>query len=217
MSATEEQNPSPLTKSWYEAFGGRHTATAFKSHVIPLLLSVLIWHLYAHPLAAFDCQFKYDARLLLVWPFNAIYFDQLAGSDYSPSQICWLYAVTSTTSAIWLCWLVWRIGFEIFRPNVIYVTNGTKILLGRILGAQTMWILAIILCVWVSAQGFSADNRVYGLSLKHNMSVNAFKIVFLFEPYLFFFAGLVVEFASLFLRYLFLGIEHHLAKSPPAS
>jgi hypothetical protein len=129
MSTTEEQNPSPLTKSWHEAFGGRHTVTAFKSHVIPLLLSILVWHLFdAHSFAAFACQFRDDARLLLLWPFNAIYFDQLAGSDYSPNQICWLYAVTSTTSAIWLCWLVWRLGFEIFRPNVIYVTNGTKIL-----------------------------------------------------------------------------------------
>jgi hypothetical protein len=79
-----------------------------------------------------------------------------------------------------------------------------------------MWVFAIILCVWVSAQGFHADNRVYGLSLKHNMSVNAFKLV-LYEAFLFFVVGLVVEFASLFLRYLFLEIQHQLSKSSATS
>jgi hypothetical protein len=216
MSATEEQNPSTLTKSWHEAFGGRHTLTAFKSHVIPLLLGVLVWHLYAHSFAAFACQFRDDARLLLLWPFNAIYFGQLGGADYSPSQICWLYAVTSTTSAIWWCWLAWRIGFEIFRPNVTYVPHGTKILLVRITGAQMIWVFGIVIFVWVAAQGFHADNRVYGLSLKHSMSVNAFKIVF-YESFLFFAIGLVVEFTSLFLRYLFLEIQHQLSKSSAPS
>jgi hypothetical protein len=213
----EDQNPSPLTKSWHEAFGGQHTLTALKSHVIPLLLSVLVWQLYARSLAGFACVFRDDARLLLLWPVNAIYFDQLAASNYSPSQICWLYAVTSTTSVIWFCWLVWRIGFEFFRPNVTYVPNGTKVLLGRIALAQMMWLFGLALCVSASVEGFHADNRVYGLSLQHSMNVNAFKIVFLNEPFLFFTVGLVVEFASLFLRYLFLEIQHRSSKSSAAS
>ena len=208
------KSPPPLRKSWHEAFGGPHTLTAFKSHMIPLLLSAFIWHLYAHSFSSVACQFRDDTRLLSLWPANLIYLDQLANSNYSPSEVCWLYAVTSTTSAIWLCWLAWRIGFEVFRsPNVTYVPNGTKILLGRCAGMLTNWVIGIIIIVWLAVDGFHTDTRIYGLSLTQSMSVNAFKVVFFLEAFLFFVAGLLVEFASLFLRYLFLEIQHQLSES----
>ncbi len=96
----------PITKAWHEAFGGHHTQVALKSHAVPIVLCIVFWQLYTHALASLVCHFRDDSRLLSLWPANLVYVDQLAGSSFSPPEICWLFAVTSTTSAIWLCWLV---------------------------------------------------------------------------------------------------------------
>lgn len=164
--------------------------------------------LYSRILAPIVCLFRDDARLLSLWPLNFIYLDQLAGSKYSSTEICWLFAATSTTSAIWLCWLFWQIGFEVFRSDVVFIPGGTKLLLQRTAAMQLLFVLGLLLFVAVYGQGFSSDSRLYGLTLKDSVGLNAFKIVFVIETSFFLTLGLAVEMAGLFWRYLFLGIRH---------
>jgi hypothetical protein len=208
MSTTEKQDLSPVTKAWQEAFGGRHTLVALKSHVIPIGLCIVVWQLCSHSLAPLACHFRDDARLLSLWPLNLVYLDQLAASNYSPLEICWLFAVTSTTSAVWLCWLAWRVGFEIFRRDVVYVPGGTKIFLQRLAGMQVLFALVLLLFVAVYGQGLAADFRLYGPTVKSGIGTNVFKIVFLIEISFFLTFGFLIEAASLFWRYAFLSFRH---------
>jgi hypothetical protein len=210
MSTAETEKLSPVTKAWQEAFGGQHTLVALKSHVIPIGLCIVVWQLYSHSLAPLACHFRDDARLLSLWPLNLIYVDQLATSNYSPLEICWLFAVTSTTSAVWLCWLAWRVGFEIFRSDVVYVPGGTKILLQKLAVLLVLFALVLLLHVLVLGQGFAPDSRLYGLTLKSGIGTNAFEIVFVFESFFFLTLGFTVEAAGLFARYVFLAIRHRL-------
>src|SRR5271155_5392216 len=129
--AEDKENDLSIIGAWHEAFGGRHTLVALWSHLIPISLNLFIWFLYAGARVPFDCQFRDDARLLSLWPFNFVYLNQLAGSKYSTVEICGLFTVTSTTGAIWLCWLFWRICFEAIRRDVVFVPGGTKRLLQR--------------------------------------------------------------------------------------
>jgi hypothetical protein len=209
MSTTESQNPS-VTKAWQKAFGGHHTVVALWSHVVPVVLSILVWNLYSHAFAPFACKFRDDARLLSLWPLNPTYVGQLTGSHYSIANVCWLFAVTSTTSAIWLCWLLWRVGYEIFRRDVVFVPGGTKILLQRTAVMQLLIASILVLVVVVNGEGFHGDSRLYGLSLKGGIGGNVFKIVFLTQVSFFLNLGTLIELASLFLRYVFLGIRHRL-------
>lgn len=126
MSTPESQTPSAVTIAWHKAFGGRHTVVTLVSHVVPVALSIAVWRLYSHALAPLACGFRDDVRLLSLWPLNLIYVGQLANSHYSETDVCWLFAVTSTTSAVWLCWLLWRVGYELFRDDVVFVPGGTK-------------------------------------------------------------------------------------------
>jgi hypothetical protein len=212
MSTTEKQDLSPVTKAWQEAFGGRHTLVALKSHVIPIVLCIVVWQLYNHSLAHLACHFRDDARLLALWPMNLVYADQLATSNYSAGEICWLFAVTSTTSAVWLCWLTWRVGYAIFRSDVVYVPGGTKILLQRLAGTQVLFVLVLLLVVGVYGQGFAPDFRLYGPTLKSSIGANAFKVVFVTEISFFVTLGFVIEVAGVFWRYVFLAIRQHLIR-----
>ena len=136
------------------------------SHVIPVALSIVVWRLYSHALAPFACAFRDDSRLLSLWPLNLTYVDQLAKSHYSETDICWLFAVTSTMSAIWLCWLLWRVGYELFRRDVVFVPGGTKTLLSRTGSMQVLIFLVLVVMVAAYSDGFDNDSRLYGLTLK---------------------------------------------------
>jgi hypothetical protein len=208
MLPAEDENRSTTIRAWHAAFGGHHTLVALLSHVVPITLNILVWLLFARPLVPFACHFRDDARLLSLWPLNFVYLNQLVASRYSTAEICWLFAVTSTTSAIWLSWLFWRICFEAIRRDVVFVPGSTKFLLQRTAGAGLLFVLCLLICAPVSGEGFSSDFRLYGLSLKSSVGLNAFKIVFIMETFFFLSLGAAVEMASLFGRYLFLGIRH---------
>src|SRR3954453_23049729 len=93
MSTAETEQLSPATKAQQQAVGGQHTLVALKSHVIPIGLCILVWQLYSHSLAPLTCHFRDDARLLALWPFNLTYVHQLVGLNYSPLEVCWLFAI----------------------------------------------------------------------------------------------------------------------------
>jgi hypothetical protein len=206
--AEDKKNDLSIIGAWHEAFGGRHTLVALWSHLIPITLNIFVWFLYASARVPFTCQFRDDARLLPLWPFNFVYLNQLAGSKYSTAEICGLFAVTSTTSAIWLCWLFWRIYFEAIRRDVVFVPGGTKRLLRRTAASGLLFAFCFLVSIAVSSLGFGSDFRLYGLSLKSSVGLNVFKIVFIFEMSFFLPLGATTEMASLFCRYLSFGIRH---------
>jgi hypothetical protein len=111
MSTAETEQLSPVTKAWQEAFGGRHTLVALKSHVIAIGLCILVWRLCSRSLAPLTCHFRDDARLLSLWRSISLRSISWPGRIISSAELCWLVAVTSTTGAIWLAP---GVGFEIF-------------------------------------------------------------------------------------------------------
>jgi hypothetical protein len=68
--------------------------------------------------------------------------------------------------------------------------------------------LCLLVLILVCSQGFDFDARLYGLTVKGSIGLNAFKVVFVIETSFFLTLGLLIEMAGLFWRYLFLGIRH---------
>lgn len=204
MAADETEQLSHVDLIWQKAFGGRHTLNAFKSHVVPLVLSVCVWWTYSRYLTDLSCQFKDVFWLRLLWPPNELYVGQLAASQYSASELCWLFAVTSTAGAIWLCWLVWRVGFEIFRRDLTFIPNATRLFLQRAATLQFVFAIATLVLAFLCLQGFHSGARLYGLSVQSSVGANVFKIVFLFQLFLFYVLGLLIEVTSLFIWFVFL-------------
>jgi hypothetical protein len=199
----DEESPE-AHQAWQTITGGKHLWTVVKSFVFPMVATVLVWLLFGWSTPSLDCRFREIPSLLGLWPPNLIYVGQLSGSDFSESDICWLFAVTSTSSAVWLVWLAWRFGYEVVRRDVAFVPGSAKIFLVRLALMQ----LALVLIVafgWSTIRvGFYSTFQVYNLTIKAPMAVNAFKVVFVLGPMNYVVLGALIENTLLLLRYLFL-------------
>ncbi|CAN5238483.1 hypothetical protein BH10PSE10_BH10PSE10_09230 [soil metagenome] len=108
-------------KEW----GGRVLKIIFQTIPAPIILSIAVWRLYSGPLSEMSCSFVADRRLLRLWPQNLNYLEQLRDSPFSQTDQCWFLAVTSTTSALYVCWLCWVICRCVFVLGQIQHVRGT--------------------------------------------------------------------------------------------
>lgn len=201
----DDQASPEARKAWQQITNGYRVRVGLRSLVFPTLANAFVFPLYAHWLAPIACHFRDDAWLSSLWPANRIYVDQLATSKYPEVDVCWLFAVTSTASGVWM---LWRVGFETFRRDVVFVPGSTKIFLLRFVTGEAL--LALTLLPWwiLCVAGFKLTPQIYNLSLSASMGVNAFKIVFLMLPFIFFTLGVMAEYLLLFVRYAVLSIRH---------
>jgi hypothetical protein len=75
-------------------------------------------------------------------------------------------------------------------------------------GLLVLFLRVLLGVVAVYGQGFAADFRIWGISLKSGIGANGFEIVFVMELSFFVMVGFVIEVAGLFLRYVFIVIRH---------
>lgn len=180
---------------------GRHTAIGAFAAIVPFFANVITWYVYKSHLADLACFVRNDPTLLMLWPLNPIYAEDFKAGRFSESELCWFFASLSTASGVWLCFIVWRCFFELFRRDVRYVTGTLRPVLAN-LGLQSVALLtSSLFCVWALSQGFSAGDSFYGLSLSQRIETAAFKMIFVFMPGFYFVISYLIEITGLFLRY----------------
>jgi hypothetical protein len=166
-----------------------NTKTALISSIFPVMMIPIVWLLYRGPLAGITCEFQSRPLLLNLWPSNAELLADLAKANYSISEKCFFSAMTSTTSAFWMAWLLWRIIRELSRKDTFYMRRWLPV----------FSIIAPLCVAGAYFLSFDANYSTFAPSLKQPLSISLIKFIIGISVAYYVVAGFIEQ-ALLFLR-----------------
>lgn len=166
-----------------------NTKKALVSSIVPAMLIPIFWLLYRGPLDSIACEFQSHPLLLNLWPSNPELLADLAKANYSTDEKCFFSAMTSTTSVLWMTWLLWRIVRELSRKDTFYVRRWLPV----------FSVIAPLCVAGAYYLSFDPDYSTFAPSLKQPLVISLVKIIVGISVAYYVVAGLIEQ-ALLFLR-----------------
>jgi hypothetical protein len=144
-----------------------------------------------------------NSTLFWLWPFNRIYLQQFIVSPYHSSEIKWFFTVVSCSNFVWLIFFFWKFVFELRRKDVQFPPGRNSVIEQFIIRPLVVACVLLIVLVLESLSGFNPRQvSFFALSFEQSITVGAIKVILVQMFFLYFFAGIILEFGGLGLRYL---------------